>query len=258
MHAEPVILHRLQASCRRASGAGRRSRACAASTARRCRRRARRRASPFAFSPSARLAATVDLPTPPLPEATAMIAPTPGMAPRWVRGTAACAAGRPARRAGGRARLRRHPAPRRGLRGQHRRHREHAGQRVDRLLGRLAQRLQPRAALGLDLDREGDIAVADRDPRDHAERHDVAAAVGVGDGREGVEDLLFGDGHVIPQSGGRNLGGADAFAGFAQRPMSTTPSIGPGTVPARAAGAFLGTAPRNSPCAGESGSAGSA
>ena len=41
-------------------------------------------ASPLAFSPSARLAATVDLPTPPLPEATAMMAPTPGIAPRWV------------------------------------------------------------------------------------------------------------------------------------------------------------------------------
>ncbi len=34
--------------------------------------------SPFAFSASARLAATVDLPTPPLPEATATIARTPG------------------------------------------------------------------------------------------------------------------------------------------------------------------------------------
>src|SRR5205085_7540686 len=41
--------------------------------------------SPLARNPSARLAATVDLPTPPLPDATATIAPTPGTAPRAVR-----------------------------------------------------------------------------------------------------------------------------------------------------------------------------
>ena len=35
--------------------------------------------SPKSRRPSARLTATVDLPTPPLPEATAMIAATPGM-----------------------------------------------------------------------------------------------------------------------------------------------------------------------------------
>src|SRR3546814_7797235 len=33
---------------------------------------------PFAFRPSARFTAVVDLPTPPLPDATAMMAPTPG------------------------------------------------------------------------------------------------------------------------------------------------------------------------------------
>src|SRR6516165_1748915 len=52
--------------------------------------------SPFALSPNARLAATVDLPTPPLPEATATIAFTPATAPRWVRPPAAgCGALRP-------------------------------------------------------------------------------------------------------------------------------------------------------------------
>src|ERR1700677_5163562 len=35
--------------------------------------------NPRSRKPSARLTASVDLPTPPLPDATAMIAPTPGM-----------------------------------------------------------------------------------------------------------------------------------------------------------------------------------
>ena len=43
------------------------------------------RAARWPAAPSARLAATVDLPTPPLPEATATIARTPGTAPRAVR-----------------------------------------------------------------------------------------------------------------------------------------------------------------------------
>ena len=64
------------------------------------------------------------------------------------------------------------------LGGQDRGHRQHAGQRLDRLLGGLAQRFEARAALGLDLDRKADIAVADDDARDHAERDDVAALSG--------------------------------------------------------------------------------
>src|SRR6266700_4238851 len=47
--------------------------------------------SPFARSPTARLAATVDLPTPPLPEATATIAPTPDTTPRAARAAAGAA-----------------------------------------------------------------------------------------------------------------------------------------------------------------------
>ena len=52
--------------------------------------------SPLAFIPSARLAATVDLPTPPFPEATATMARTPGAsgcaAPCPGRGGAVCGA----------------------------------------------------------------------------------------------------------------------------------------------------------------------
>ncbi len=64
---------------------------------------------------------------------------------------------------------RRGAAARGALGGQHRGHRQHVGKRLDRLFGSFAQRLQNRAALGLDLDRKGDIAVADHDSRNHAE-----------------------------------------------------------------------------------------
>ena len=146
--------------------------------------------SPLARNPSARLAATVDLPTPPLPDATATIAPTPGTAPRAVRTPAGPPAG-PGRRRG-------RAAARRRLRRQHRGHRKHAGQRLDGLLGCLPQRFETRAALALDLDREGDIAVANDETRYHAERDDVGALVGIGDAAQRVEDLSFGDGtHFI-------------------------------------------------------------
>ena len=165
---------------------------------------------PIALSASARLAATVDLPTPPLPEATAMIAPTPGTAPR----RDACAAPAPGpgacRRMAVRVGMpvRRRPlrlAARLRLGGQHRGHRQHARQRLDRLLGRLAQRLEARPALGLDLDGKADIAVADDDPRDHAERDDVGALVGVAHLPQRVEDLSLGDGgHRVLLLAGRN------------------------------------------------------
>ncbi len=132
-----------------------------------------------------------------------MIAPTPGTrraaagSPRWLPDDRPQGLRPEALRLGG-------VRPRGGgLGGQHRGDRQHAGQRLDRLFGGLAQRLQARAALGLDLDREGDIAVADCDPRNHAERDDVAAASGSAIAGKRVEDLSFGDGHLIPQSAGR-------------------------------------------------------
>ena len=81
----------------------------------------------------------VDLPTPPLPDATAMIDVTPGTSGLLRRGRGAPsvgggpAAGAPAGRA---------------LRGQHGRAGEHAGQRADRLLAGLAHRLQACASAG--------------------------------------------------------------------------------------------------------------
>src|ERR1700761_3062617 len=71
---------------------------------------------PRSRSPSARLTAVVDLPTPPLPEATAMIALTPGTpdgpSPPWPRG-----GGRSARLAFGGQRHHRGLHARKGLHG---------------------------------------------------------------------------------------------------------------------------------------------
>src|ERR1700730_4009799 len=113
--------------------------------------------SPMAARPSARLTATVDLPTPPLPEATAMIERTPGTSGL-----------------GGAPRAWGCPGPGRGLaggllRGQHRRHRQHARQGLDGLLRRLAQRLELGSALRVDLDGETDMPLAQLHARDHAE-----------------------------------------------------------------------------------------
>src|SRR6266481_2922675 len=133
---------------------------------------------PFALRARARLAATVDLPTPPLPEATATIARTPGASAALL----AAAAGAPCAWA---------PWP-----GAPR-----AGAWV-RPPGGLAQRLKARAALGLDLDREADIAVADDDPRYHPERDDVRAPVGVAHCGQRVENFFLGNGHsLIPSDG---------------------------------------------------------
>src|SRR5579883_2132246 len=140
--------------------------------------------SPLALRASARLAATVDLPTPPLPEATATMASTPGTPPPRPRipagGACGCARGS--------------PRARRALGGQYRGHRQDPGQRLDRLLRRLAQRFETRSALGIDLDRKGDVAVADCDARYHPEADDVAVSVGVANMPQRLKDLLFGDG----------------------------------------------------------------
>jgi len=87
--------------------------------------------------------------------------------------------------------------PRRGgarrlLRGEDGGHREHAGQRLDRLLGGAAQRLQLRPALRLDLDGEADMALAQLHARYHAEADDILAAVGIDDLAQRGEHLLLG------------------------------------------------------------------
>ena len=83
------------------------------------------------------------------------------------------------------------------LRGQDRGDRQHPGQRFDGLLGGFAQRFEARAALGLDLDRKADIAVADDDARYHPERDDVPGLVGIAHRGQRVEDLSLGDCHSL-------------------------------------------------------------
>ena len=79
------------------------------------------------------------------------------------------------------------------LGGQHRRDRQHAGQRLDRLFRRLAQgsSLGPRSRL--DLDRKGDMALAHLQARDHAKADDVLAAVGIAHLGQRRQDSLLGD-----------------------------------------------------------------
>jgi hypothetical protein len=98
---------------------------------------------------------------------------------------------------------------RRLLRGEHRGHRQHARQRVDRFLRGDAQRLELGAALRVDLDREADMAVAHRQALDHAERDDVLAAVRIGDLLQGRKDLGSGDAVTGSWAGGR--GGGHGF-----------------------------------------------
>src|SRR6202007_3088773 len=97
--------------------------------------------SPRSRKPKARLAAVVDLPTPPLPDATAMIEPTPGTSGFCACGSggAPCARWARCRGLGAAARAR--------LGGEHGRDRQHARQRLDRLLGFLAQGLEFLGAL---------------------------------------------------------------------------------------------------------------
>ena len=155
-------------------------------------------------------------------------------------------------------RRRRDPAPRCGLRGQHRGHREHPRHRVDGALGGLAQRLEPRPALGLDLDRKGDVAVADRDPRDHAERDDVGAALGVAIVASASRTCFSVTAIAFPNRApvGRNEPGA---AGRARSRCVPEAGRNNNPMPAeREIGQCRGTGPRASPDAVEFGSAGGA
>src|ERR1700722_6728801 len=96
--------------------------------------------NPRSRKPKARLTAVVDLPTPPLPEATAMIASTPGMPAGDRAGGATCALG-----------------------GQRDHDRFHARHRADRGLGALAHRFPKFDRAGLDGDREKHLAVGSDD-----------------------------------------------------------------------------------------------
>ncbi len=138
------------------------------------------------------MTATVDLPTPPLPLATAMMWAIPGTfgLPPPVRAGAVpgAAPGVPCGAADGAAAV---GAPRWAVRTAVTL--KHAGQGIHRLLRRLAQGLEGRALPRVDLDRKADMAVADGEAGDQPGADDVAAAGG-GDGLQGGQNLRFGDG----------------------------------------------------------------
>ena len=129
-HLEAVAVHRDEHGCRRGLRPALDGRAASASTGRRCRHRAAPTLRPRSRRPSARLTAVVDLPTPPLPEATAMIAPTPAMAV----GLGARAPAGPPRGAWGGARR----GARFALGGERHHDRGHPGDRLDGRLRALA------------------------------------------------------------------------------------------------------------------------
>ena len=153
--------------------------------------------TPLAARPSARLTAVVDLPTPPLPEATAMMCFTPGTSmrpPPPVR-LAAGADGAVAVAVAMSGRLRR--CGRRRRRGPLGRHdggrRQHARHGADRLFAGLAQRLQGGAAGRIDVEGDRDMAAAGGDAAHHAQRHDILAGRRVDDGFENAADGRFAD-----------------------------------------------------------------
>ena len=132
------------------------------------------------------LTAVVDLPTPPLPEATAMIASMPGT-PRlpWLCEAGACGAGAARRRrrgAGGRGgggarRHRRFHAAALLFGGQRHDRAGDARDRLDHALGGGAQRLQLLGARGRHGDREEHLAVGNEDVGHQAEVDDVAGEI---------------------------------------------------------------------------------
>ena len=77
--------------------------------------------------------------------------------------------------------------------GHHRRHREHAGQPVDRRLAGLAQRLLRRALSRVDFERKTDVAVPHHHTADQPAGDDVLPAVRVQDIGQRRQNLLLGD-----------------------------------------------------------------
>ena len=135
------------------------------------------------FSASARLTAVVDLPTPPLPLATATMAwhaGHQGLGRRCLRpaAVAALVPHEPVRRGAGAL-----PAGRSAVSTAETE--STPGKATDGLLRRRAQPLQLGRARPVDLDGEGDMAAAQRQARNHAEIDDIASAIGIGDGLEG-------------------------------------------------------------------------
>ena len=171
--------------------------------------------SPMACRPSARLTAVVDLPTPPLPDATAIMCLMPATCGRWPRpaaagaGAAGAAPPRPCPWHGPPAPWR-FPAPSRArapaplpaagraarlLRRQHRDDARHAVDLAHDLLGGLPQRLQLACPLRRHRDRERHAAILEQDLRYQPQVDDVALQVGTLDPAQALDDLVFAEAH---------------------------------------------------------------
>ena len=157
----------------------------------------------MAARPSAMLTAVVDLPTPPLPEATAMIEAMPGT-PRLPEVCADAASGRAHGRAAARSgggcgprRYSRFHAAALLLGGQRHHRAGDARDRLDRALGGGPQRLHLLRPRGRHGDRKEDLGVGDENLRNQSERDDVAGEVRAVDRPEAFEDGLFGDAHAL-------------------------------------------------------------
>ena len=141
---------------------------------------------PSCASATARFAASVDLPTPPLPLATAMIVRTPSIA-----AGPACGVGcRPIFKSGGGA------LGRGAVRGQERRHAGDARQRGNGGLGCDAYRFELRAAGRIDLEDEANAVVLDGQRAHDVGIDDAAAGAGHRHGGERCQDGFTGNGHV--------------------------------------------------------------
>ena len=145
-------------------------------------------ALPSRASATARLAATVDLPTPPLPEATAMMR-LDARHRRRARLRRRVAADL---QVGRRRRLRRRP-----VRGQQRRDPGDAGERRDGRLGRPPHRLERRASRRVDLEDEADTLVLDGQRPDDVGLDDAPAGARHLDGAERREHGFARDAHRL-------------------------------------------------------------
>ena len=146
------------------------------------------------------------MPTPPLPDATAMILATPGIA--RVSGARRCAwppAARRRRRAG-------------ALGGQRHQRRGDAGKRLEPRLGGGAHALQLARPRRRDADGDEDLAVADRHAVDRARLVERRFAVRPRHGGERGENVVFAEHDAVRPSGSRRL---------AARPSHFRPCDGP-------------------------------
>ena len=76
--------------------------------------------------------------------------------------------------------------------GQHRRHRDDTGQGGNRFFGLLSQRLERGTPFRIDFDGEQNVAIADGQARDHAQRDDVVVPLRIANGPQCGQNVVLG------------------------------------------------------------------